>query len=218
MIHPTAASPAATAATPAPQAAASQAFQDQLAVAQVTQDDAGAVPAQEADPTAPPALPPPPPPAIADAPTTTTSTTTGSSSAGDVQPVGESPDGQSFDGASATSPASPSGGSTLLAALGLPPALQRIIREARRFVPDNATLHIFSNGPGAFRGRFVVPQNGVLNSVPPPPAAGRDVPARRAGDRTCRGYGGAPRSSRLATHVGRLHPGAATTAAVHSAG
>ena len=88
-----------------------------------------------------------------------------------MQPVGEPPGGESpFEGAGASTAAAPTGGQALLASLGLPPALQRIIREARRFVPDNATLHIFSTAPGAFRGRFIVPQQGVLNSAPPAPA------------------------------------------------
>lgn len=174
-IHPTAAGQSASPDLPATRAVASESFAEQLSQAQVDQTSSESAPAQELDPSAPPMPPPPPPPPSipdaqapalldADAPAA-------SPPAGSVQPVGEPPGGESpFEGVGASTAAAPTGGQALLASLGLPPALQRIIREARRFVPGNATLHIFSTAPGAFRGRFVVPQQGVLNSAPPAPA------------------------------------------------
>lgn len=178
-VQQTSASATATAA-PSPAAAATEApsggFQQQLATAQVAQGDAGALP-QQADPSTPPLPPPPPPPPpipgdapVAEAPSG------GLAPGSTVQNVSEPADSDSdFSGdstatAEATNGAQATAGEGLLASLGLSPALQRIIRHARQFVPANASLHIFSTAPGAFRGKFVVPKEGVVNAVPSAPA------------------------------------------------
>ena len=168
------------AASPAVATTGAQGFQQQLAAANVAQAPAGGVTAQQADPSAPPLPPPPPPPPIpTDTPPTDTPTAgdapiADTSGGASVQPVGEPASPASgFDGAGASAPTStppPAATGGLLASLGLSPGIQRMIRHARQFVPANASLHIFSTAPGAFRGKFVVPQDGVVNATPTPPA------------------------------------------------
>ncbi|PZC47585.1 MAG: hypothetical protein DK306_001155 [Chloroflexi bacterium] len=162
------------AASPAVATPGGDGFPQQLAAANVAQAPADGLTAQQADPSAPPLPPPPPPPPIpTDTPTAGDAPIGDTSGGANVQPVGEpEPPDSGFDGAGASAPTgtpAPAATGGLLASLGLSPGIQRMIRHARQFVPANASLHIFSTAPGAFRGKFVVPQDGVVNATPTAP-------------------------------------------------
>lgn len=246
-IHPPTAGQSPPPDAPAAGGSVAESFSRQLSQAQ-TDQDAGtqvrvaqaaseAVGAQAPDPAAPP-LPPPPPPSIPEAqppavetPTVVDATppgatASGTGSSGAVQTSsGASDDDGGFGGAGATTGTTESGtagGSALLTSLVLPPALQRIIREARRFVPGDATLHIFSTAHGWFRGRFAVPQSGVLNSTPPapPPVVGSPRTLPDSGTPATRSIDDPqpPAPPAAPPGPGRLQPGASPAAAADSTG
>ena len=95
-------------------------------------------------------------------------------------PVG--PSSADVGSASGAAEAGESGAAALLTALGISPALSRIIKEARRFVPPGATLQVLSTEPGRFRTRFAGgpttagPSPVVTLGSATPTATGIDMP------------------------------------------
>ena len=171
--------PAAGATAPASPAA--DGFAAVLASAGDGDASNGALPAEEPEAAPPLPPPPPPPPAAPDADSPLLGDPNAPAGQADLgaTPADEtSPPENSaaaapqpgFEGASGTV------GAARLLSLGITPSLQSIVRRARRFVPPNSTLHIFSTAPGHFRGRFVPPGDGSTPaewtgpSAPPPPS------------------------------------------------
>ena len=160
---------AASSSGPTPVRSAQQAdaaFAEQWAKAQSAAGPASPTQLPSGDEDDNPLAPPPPP-----MPPGTTSA-----------PAPLAPSSADIGSSSGAAAAEGSGAAALLTALGISPALSRIIKEARKFVPPGATLHVLSTEPGRFRARFAAgpmtagPSPVVTLGSATPTATGIDLP------------------------------------------
>lgn len=64
----------------------------------------------------------------------------------------------------------------MMRSIGLNPMMTTIIKRARAFVPDGASLQIFSTQQGRFQARFFMDPSDAASFQPPPPTGPTGIP------------------------------------------
>ncbi len=100
---------------------------------------------------------------------------------GSGPPAPPSAPADSAAGVDGTAQPGESKGAAMMRSIGLNPTMASIIKRARSFVPEGASLQIFSTQHGRFQARFFMDPSDAASFQPPPPAGQAGIPGGGAG-------------------------------------